>query len=474
MNYTSARYDAPYTPGSGRAAAGGMAQHSGVNANGQGGIHSASSSSSSMGGETSSGGSSVNMAGVGSHAHAHASANASSSSNGSFGGLRQRDYDSSGDFDQHLRYPGSNSRNNAAQAGPSLRALAMHQQQQQQQQQQMVYQPYQHRRAQNSDDFHAHPQYAGYSGRETSNYQSRPDDILTPSTARIDRSRGRETDYGDGDTSFDFLLSPGLAPVGPISTSSSTSLSPLQSMGLPQQQQQQPPLSSSILSPSTTPSRPTFGRSQTAMPAPSGSGRAFQAPQPYREPVQQAIYANDYAQPPSLNSSVGPSGSGHVQQGSTGQSSRDHTPAPPITSAALLNIVRNICAEQMPGGGSTSMSSAMSRSQSANATARLQQSHNLPAHMRNISTGSNKSDDDAGVPMGQNPSGLLPPSHPGMSRTASSKNVMDTSQGSSGSLLTIDLTHNRIAEVPTEVIDQLAGNIGRYVLSSCDSLASAD
>lgn len=388
------------------------------------------------------------MAGVGSHAN--------TSSNGSFGGLKQRNYDSSGDFDpkqQQQRYPAAR---NAIPPAPSLRALAM----QQQQQMQGSYQPYQHRRDQGSDDFDSHGQMAAYN-TAGGPYNARADGGYTPSTARLDRDRGREAERGEVDSSFDYLLSPGLAPVGPISASSS--LSPLNASNM-NQQQQQSHLGSSMLSPSaTTPTRPSFGRSQTAMPAASTSGRSFQAPQAYRDQQQynQPMYGLDNAASSGLISSLGPSGSGHAHQGSAGHTGRDYAPPPPISSSALLDIVRKMKADQPGSAQASSSSSAMSRSQSANASARLQQSSNLPAHMRNVSTGSNKSDDDTGGAMTSSTSGLIPPSFPGMSRTASSKNVTDSIPSSSSSLRTIDLTHHRIAEVPSEVIDSLAGSVAR-------------
>jgi len=151
-----------------------------------------------------------------------------------------------------------------------------------------------------------------------------------------------------------------------------------------------------------------------------------------------------------------------IASSSTCSSTRAYTGH--VTAKALLDIVLNLKADQpanLQGNAAASgSSSSMSRSQSANATARLQQGSQVPAHMRNISTGSNRSEDDGGMISSQTSNGLSAPSHPGMARTASSRNVADSGQSN---LRTIDLTHHRIADVPTEVIDALEGTVGRYV-----------
>lgn len=401
------------------------------------------------------------MAGVGSHAAGGSSGSYGNVSNGSSSSnamqFHHHQYDSSGDYVS----PSTSTARLQASNGPSMRAMVM---QQQQQQSSMAYAS-NHRQAQASDDYDGGAQYASYN-------PGYPERIATPTghsavTPRADRdNRGGPRDFHDGDNSFDFLLSPGLAPVGPISTSSS--FGNLPPPLAPPPSQAPPPLPHSnngLFSPATTPSRPVFGRSQTAMPAPSTSGRAFQAPAAYTSQQQGTMYSGDHASSTGLNSSTGPanttlSSSQFANGPSTG---RDFTPPPAISAKALLDIVLNLKADQ-PGTisqpPSTSSSSAsMARSQSANATARLQQASQVPVHMRNISTGSNRSEEDTiATTSGQLSSGLAAPSHPGMARTASSRNINDAS---SSSLRTVDLTHHRIAEVPDEVIDALEGTVGR-------------
>lgn len=401
------------------------------------------------------------MAGVGSHA--------AGSSSGSYGNksgsgssavqYRQHQYDSSGDYAS----PNTSTARLQASNGPSMRAMVMQQQQQQQQQSQLAYAT-QHRHAQASDDYDNNVQYASYNA-------GHPDRIGTPTgysaaTPRADRDNRDPRDILEGDNSFDFLLSPGLAPVGPISTSSS--FGNLPPPLAPSPSQAPPPLPNStngLFSPSTTPSRPMFNRSQTAMPAPSTSGRAFQAPAAYAGQPQGSIHSSDHAVSSGLNSSLGPASNGNISAGqpsSSHQNGRDFTPPPAINAKALLEIVLNLRADQPVStqASSTSSSSAnMSRSQSANTAVRLQQASQLPAHMRNISTGSNRSDEDTGMSSSQVSNNLMAPSHPGMARTASSRNINDTS---ASNLRTIDLTHHRIADVPSEVIDALEGTVGRY------------
>lgn len=404
------------------------------------------------------------MAGVGSHA-AGGSSNGSygnNSGSGSYGNAMQfqhHQYDSSGDYASPNT---STARVQASNNGPSMRAMVM-QQQQQQHHPQMAYASH-HRHAQASDDYDNSPQYASYNA-------GYPDRVGTPTgysaaTPRPERDNRDPRDVHDGDNSFDFLLSPGLAPVGPISTSSS--FGNLPPPLAPPPSQAPPPLPNSnngLFSPTTTPSRPMFNRSQTAMPAPSTSGRAFQAPLAYAGQPQASIYSGDQGSSTGLNTSIGPTSnmtSSAQASSSYQQQGRDYTPPPAISSKALLDIVLNLKADQPPSSqapvASTSSSANMSRSQSANATARLQQASQLPAHMRNISTGSNRSDDDTGMSGSQMSNGLNVPSHPGMARTASSRNVNDNM---SSNLRTIDLTHHRIAEVPSEVIDALEGTVGR-------------
>lgn len=123
-----------------------------------------------------------------------------------------------------------------------------------------------------------------------------------------------------------------------------------------------------------------------------------------------------------------------------------------------MDIVLNLKADQpSTSNAAGSASSSMNRSQSANAANHLQQGDQTPAHIRNVSTGSNRSEEDGGISASQTATNLLVPSHPGMARTASSRNVND----SGASLRTVDLTHHRIAEVPSEVIDALEGTVGR-------------
>jgi len=399
------------------------------------------------------------MAGVGSHA-AGSSSGSYGNGNGSGSGSsamqhHNHQYDSSGDYVS----PNTSTARLQASNGPSMRAMVM--QQQQQQQQQLAYAT-QHRHAQASDDYDTSSQYAPYNA-------GYPERIGTPTgysaaTPRADRDHRDPRDAHEGDNSFDFLLSPGLAPVGPISTSSSFGnlpppLAPPPSLA-------PPPLPNSnngLFSPSTTPSRPMFNRSQTAMPASSASGRAFQPPLAYAGQQQAPMYSSDHATSTGLNSSLGPASNLPLPTptGGSHQNGRDFTPPPAITAKALLDIVMNLKADQ-PASSSTpnpsSSSANMSRSQSANATARLQQGSQIPAHMRNISTGSNRSDEDTAMNSSQLSSGLMAPAHPGMARTSSSRNINDAS---SSNLRTIDLTHHRIAEVPSEVIDALEGTVGR-------------
>lgn len=394
------------------------------------------------------------MAGVGSHAAAGSSGSYGNGSGGSSGTLQyhHHQYDSSGDYVS----PSTSTSRLQASSGPSMRAMVM------QQQSSKAYAS-SHRHAQASDDYEGAAQYASFSAA------AYPERIGTPTgypvtTPRADRDNRGVRDFNEGDNAFDFLLSPGLAPVGPISTSSS--FGNLPPPLAPPPSQAPPPLPDSnngLFSTSSTPSRPVFNRSQTAMPAPSTSGRAFQAPAAYTSQLHNSGYSGEHAQGTGLNSSNGPvSGVPLTGQTTSGQSNgRDFTPPPAISAKALLDIVLNLKADQ-PGssqGPSASSSSAnMSRSQSANATARLQQASQIPAHMRNISTGSNKSDEDNIAASGQMSGGLTAPSHPGMARTASSRNINDAS---SSTLRTVDLTHHRIAEVPPEVIDALEGTVGR-------------
>ncbi|KAK9897821.1 hypothetical protein P389DRAFT_62138 [Cystobasidium minutum MCA 4210] len=444
MNYTSTRYDGPY------------------GAKGRGGepTHSASSSSSSYDGG--------NMAGVGSHA----AGGGSSSGSGSYTHAMQyqhhhhhhHQYDSSGDY---ASPSSSNSGRMQGNNGPTMRAMVMQQQQQQQPQQypsQLAYAAH-HRQAQISDDYDNNAQYASYNA-------GYPERVGTPTgysaaTPRPDRENRDPRDNNDPDNSFDFLLSPGLAPVGPISTSSSFGNLPPPFAPPPTQPPPPLPSSNGLFSPATTPSRPMFNRSQTAMPAPSSSGRAFQAPPTYASHQQGSSFATEQGTS-SLSSSIGQSAgqaSSSQANNPSQQPGREYTPPPAITAKALLDIVLNLRADQPSTSQSTNSaaasSSSMSRSQSANATARLQQVSQVPAHMRNISTGSNRSDEDGGMTSSQTSNGLSVPSHPGMARTASSRNVTDNGQSN---LRTIDLTHHRIAEVPTEVIDALEGTVRRLAL----------
>lgn len=419
------------------------------------------------------------MAGVGSRAAAGRggsngsySGNGSGSGSGSYSNAMQfqhhhHQYDSSGDYAS----PGSSGGRVPGNNGPSMRAMVMQQQQQHQQQQQYQQNHHpsdlayasQHRQAQTSDDYDSNAQYASYNA-------GYPERVGTPTgysavTPRPERDQRDPRDVNDPDNSFDFLLSPGLAPIGPISTS--TSFGNLPPPLAPPPSQPPPPLpnSNGMFSPATTPSRPMFNRSQTAMPAPSSSGRAFQAPSAYASQQQGSMYATDQASS-NLSSSIGQGAGQSSSQaaGSSQQPGREYTPPPAITAKALLDIVLNLKADQpanLQGNAAASgSSSSMSRSQSANATARLQQGSQVPAHMRNISTGSNRSEDDGGMISSQTSNGLSAPSHPGMARTASSRNVADSGQSN---LRTIDLTHHRIADVPTEVIDALEGTVGRYV-----------
>lgn len=297
-----------------------------------------------------------------------------------------------------------------------------------------------HRRAQNSDDYEAAtlhqqqfaPYGSSYAREATSNH-------LAPNHARMDR------DY-DGDASFDYLLSPALAPIGPIS-----SLGSSQTGSTPPPRHAPPPLPhSNSFMPGAPSARPVFNRSQTAIPTSSASGRAYQAPA--------------YQQPPSQESAPAAVSSHNVASSGQGSNSqRDYIPPPAISAAALLDMVLKMRGDAMPSTSAPMSSSSMARSQSANAAAKGGQQLGMSgsSHTRNISNGSNEGDDYQNMgPSGQN--SLAPPVAPGLARTTSSKNVNENSANPPGSgLETVVLSHQRVAEVPDEVIDMLAGTVGR-------------
>ena len=414
MNYTSTRYDAPFNGG-----------RSAVPLSNSRPTHSANSSISSNEGRGSgaSGGSS-NLAGVGTH-----NASTSSGSNGA-------QYDDLDRFGAPMRMApvagmGMPARSNGLQnisQGLREQASANYAHQQQ------------HRRAQNSDDYDGgnamhQQQYTQYG----SAYQQREGgaNSLMPGNRDF-----------DGDASFDYLLSPALAPVGPISSLGASQAGP------PRHPPPPLPHSNSYM-PGAPSARPVFNRSQTAIPASSASGRAYQAPvyqQPMQEPTPQASTSSHHA----------------ASSGQGSSSQRDYTPPPAISAAALLDMVLKMRGDPLPSTSMPMSSSGMARSQSANAAAKgmpggQQLGMSGSAHTRNISNGSAKSDDDQNMGGSGIQNGLMPPVPPSLARTTSSKNVNENTATPPGSgLETVVLSHQRVSEVPDEVIDVLAGTVGRY------------
>lgn len=297
-----------------------------------------------------------------------------------------------------------------------------------------------HRRAQNSDDYEGtmqHLQQQQYAPYGSSYQREASSNYLNPNAARPDRD-------SDGDASFDYLLSPALAPVGPISSLGASS-------GPPPRHAPPPLPHSNSFAPGAPSARPAFNRSQTAIPASSASGRAYQAPAYQQAAPEQGATATS---------------SHHAASSGQGSSSqRDYTPPPAISAAALLDMVLKMRGDPMPTSSiAMSSSSSMARSQSANAAAKGGQQLGMSSssHARNISNGSNKSDDDQNMGGPGMSSSLAPPAHPGLARTTSSKNVNESTATPPGSgLETVVLSHQRVEEVPDEVIDVLAGTVGR-------------
>jgi hypothetical protein len=415
MNYTSTRYDAPFNAG-----------RSAVPLNGRP-THSANSSISSSDGKGS-GSSSGNLAGVGTHG-----ASSSNGSSGTAGGLAysydgQIDSDRFGGPSSRMGAGGMPTRSNGSQnisQGLREQASANYAHQQQ------------HRRAQNSDDYDG-PMQQQYTQYASSYHRDAGNSSLMPGIARLEREH-------DGDASFDYLLSPALAPVGPISS--------LGASQAPPPRHAPPPLPhSNSYMPGAPSARPVFNRSQTAIPASSASGRAYQAPV--------------YQQPPSEAASQTTSSHHAASSGQGSSSQRDYTPPPAISAATLLDMVLKMRGDAMPTLSAPMSSSSMARSQSANAAPKgmpgVQQSGmSGSAHTRNISNGSNKSDEDQALGSAGMQNSLVPPA-PNLARTTSSKNVNESAATPPGSgLETVVLSHQRVAEVPDEVIDVLAGTVGR-------------
>jgi len=437
MNYTPARYDGPYPYGNAQNQHQGsnMARSGALNGSTSSGSaasisavtnHSASSSLSSLNGDTSSSstGMAPNMAGVGSSKHG---------------------YDSSGDFDRPRM---AALRNNASQS--QAKGIPSAQQYQYQQ-------PYSHRKAQNSDDY----ERIAYSQHNN----------------RTHRAIGS---IDEKDTSLDMLLSPALAPVGPISQSSSNySNHPV----APPPTQPPPPLpyaSSSNLVPQYSNhsalglARPALNRSQTA--APAMSGPAFAKPFPPRGAnafQQQSSGAPLFT--PGLE--AGGYNLSHQQQPSTeragtGNATGGHSnPPPAIAPSALLDLVLKMRVDDTPHSPMPIAASPMARSHSANAAVRLQQAVVTQQHARNTSTGSNRSEDES-QGADYRSQGLQPPQHPGMTRTASSKTVGSSSVTTG--LETVDLSHQRIAEMPEEVIQVLEGSVSRLIIPHVSPRSDTD
>ena len=398
-----------------------------------------------------------------------------------------------------------------------------------------------HRRAQNSDDYgsleYGESSNDGLNGAQYAPYYSQGAGSaggggLTPSPFAPGTSMNAE------DQSFDYLLSPALAPVGPISSigASSAGVSGTPLAGVqhapnsgaqlhvhppqPPPSQPIPPLphsSSSNFLPAAPSARPIFGRSQTAIPSSSstshsmiasssGQGRMYNAGHPgttsgagagaYGQRSGWTETTSDRHQPLSTSTSqnAASASSGHAgrSSGQGSQPSRDYTPPPPISASALLEMVLKMRGDASPANASSSSlqggaSMSMARSQSANAAppgagGHLAGRSGLPpsalsgsvsglsssvSHNRNTSTGSNRSEDDSTATMQHSyggGGGLQPP--PSLARTISSKNVNENSTTPPGSgLETVVLSHQRVADVPDEVIEVLAGTVGRYVVS---------
>lgn len=479
MNYTSARYDGPYgysvnSDESGRENNGGYSNHS-----------ASSSLSSTIGKDPSNLNGNgymdtvTNMAGVGAHHHALGGNSAMVHPSSS------RDFDRPGTASASAGgTPGSGnttltpgagaavsrglprSRMGAVGGGASHLGVGAPSQSQQY----ML----QHRRGRPSDgDYDSPPTSQGYNVHPG-----------FASSASYFAGNGFDEAAGNPDSAFDFLLSPGLAPVGPISSagttssilpsSSSSSFASLASApsnpSIPASSHLHNVASASDLqSLNAAPNRPNLPRSQTTGVAPSsarpyGTSQSLQTQQ--QHPPRNQTTSNENIS--TSNTSSIPQGAPSSASGSGSATTAHQAPPPAISPGALLEVILRM--RNGDATGSSAMthpsSSAMGRSQSASAVQTL---NNL-THARNTSTGSNASEGEqqqqqqqGGSNSQQSASLLQAPSHTVMQRTASNRNV--SASGGHTGLETVDLSHQRVAEVPEEVIDVLTGTVERLALS---------
>ena len=456
MNYTSARYDAPFESRSNGMDVGGVypsSTASGVD------IHASSSPAST----------SINLAGLGTHSltsggHGHFDVHPQQ-----LGGLpaphyaKQHGYNSSGDMDFHHHLPSLMRTANASKrpVGPARPTL-------QTQLSQSQGSGYPHGRA--SDDYDA-PSSANTS-------TGSPSSSRYPALHHMASTSSLATSFSQADTdaaesAFDHIVSPIGGHMAGLAANTMSSqpnqpfaMSPLPSAtfgGMKRPAEQGHDGSSKLR---IAVNRPPIGRSQTAgpIPTPNSSGRAA---------VNGSLFAHQQTAsattasaavspvPPTMNGTQTQTGLMPTSQG------------PPISTAALISVVLgmrggnpgqmgNTAAEANSSAGdpvSVAMRNAspMTRSYSANATAPQHQqangsepiamSNNI-AHTRNVSTGSTGSHDGENGHADANSS---------TSRTGTNGAAQSSFYGSE----TVVLSHHKIAEFPVEVINLLAGHVER-------------
>lgn len=391
-------------------------------------------------------------------------------------------YNSSGELDQYLIAPlvrpavsSANSASRVQRANPGPSQLS--QSQGSGNSASSRHQLREHRKAQASDEFDSFGNaVGGYRVGNSGVNQS----YINGNNDTLSMSSSPDRGDNDVDSSFDFLLSPGLAPVGPISTSNTANTN-----APPLALSSQPLSPAGGLAPGFNPAearagghlrvnvaRPAISRSQTAGPIPTpnassaryvGPGSLFARQQ--MQPQQSFGAPQQQQQPaPTVPAQPNEAGSRSSVYGSQLAVPTAAYPQPPVSSAELIKTVMNMrngrhaiadATQAPPMNGLpvsttmlSSLSSPMTRSHSANAAVRVQQQS---THTRNTSNGSTGSNDEPNGPLTQQ----------GVPRTASGRNVTTPAAKAESGVETVILSHHKIAEIPSEVIDVLVGSVER-------------